>query len=138
MADEEVFAKIRLIPISHGDPAVVVGAAATEGRAEDDRPKPASFAKTSRTPIAECLMAVAAGAAMPCPRACSSMSPIFAQHRLSVDCGHHGHPANDDTTRADGVEPGRSRDGVPEMCCNHASMSFGTLRTSPFLPHRFE
>ncbi|KAI5003825.1 hypothetical protein ZWY2020_030985 [Hordeum vulgare] len=48
MADEEVFAKIRLIPISHGDPAVDVGAAATEGRAEDDRPKPASFAKTSR------------------------------------------------------------------------------------------
>ncbi|KAI5002963.1 hypothetical protein ZWY2020_027613 [Hordeum vulgare] len=47
MADEEVFAKIRLIPISHGDPAVDVGAAAAEGRAEDDRPKPASFAKTS-------------------------------------------------------------------------------------------
>ncbi|KAE8794062.1 auxin response factor 8-like [Hordeum vulgare] len=47
MADEEVFTKIRLIPISHGDPAVDVGAAAAEGRAEDDRPKPASFAKTS-------------------------------------------------------------------------------------------
>ncbi|KAI5016045.1 hypothetical protein ZWY2020_005777 [Hordeum vulgare] len=48
MADEEVFAKIRLIPISHGDPAVDVGAAPAEGRAEEDRPKPASFAKTSR------------------------------------------------------------------------------------------
>ncbi|KAI5016047.1 hypothetical protein ZWY2020_005779 [Hordeum vulgare] len=47
MADEEVFAKIRLIPISHGDPAVDVGAIVAEGRAEDDRPKPASFAKTS-------------------------------------------------------------------------------------------
>ncbi|KAI4981513.1 hypothetical protein ZWY2020_022005 [Hordeum vulgare] len=53
MADEEVFAKIRLIPISHGDPTVDVGAAATEGRAEDDRPKPASFAKMSRYRVEE-------------------------------------------------------------------------------------
>ncbi|KAI5016046.1 hypothetical protein ZWY2020_005778 [Hordeum vulgare] len=94
--------------------------------------------KPHRPPITERLMAAAAAAAMPCPRVCSSMSPIFAQHRLSVDCGHHGHPANDDTARADGVEPGRSRDGVPEMGCKHANMSFGTLRTSPSLPHRFE
>ncbi|KAE8772223.1 auxin response factor 8-like [Hordeum vulgare] len=38
--------KIRLVPIRHGDPAVDVGDVAAEGRAEDDCPKPASFAKT--------------------------------------------------------------------------------------------
>ncbi|KAE8812315.1 Auxin response factor 10 [Hordeum vulgare] len=50
MADahnDEVFAKILLVPIRHGDPAVDMGgAAAAEGRAKDDRLKPASFAKT--------------------------------------------------------------------------------------------
>ncbi|KAF7010117.1 hypothetical protein CFC21_024579 [Triticum aestivum] len=49
MADphsDEVFAKIRLVPLRQGDPAVDVGDAAAEGRAQDDRPKPASFAKT--------------------------------------------------------------------------------------------
>ncbi|KAM3368784.1 hypothetical protein ACQJBY_016983 [Aegilops geniculata] len=50
MADpqtDEVFAKIRLAPLRQGDPAVDVGDAAAEGRAlQDDRPKPASFAKT--------------------------------------------------------------------------------------------
>ncbi|KAI5003475.1 hypothetical protein ZWY2020_030635 [Hordeum vulgare] len=38
--------KIRLVPIRHGDPAVDVGDFAAEGRAEDDCPKPASFANT--------------------------------------------------------------------------------------------
>ncbi|KAI4973955.1 hypothetical protein ZWY2020_041736 [Hordeum vulgare] len=38
--------KIRLVPIRHGDPAVDVGDVAAEGRAEDDCPKSASFAKT--------------------------------------------------------------------------------------------
>ncbi|KAE8812450.1 Auxin response factor [Hordeum vulgare] len=38
--------KIRLVPIRHGDPAVDVGDVAAEGRAKDDYPKPASFAKT--------------------------------------------------------------------------------------------
>ncbi|XBI57293.1 hypothetical protein VPH35_038726 [Triticum aestivum] len=50
MADpqtDEVFAKIRLAPLRQGEPAVDVGDAAAEGRAlQDDRPKPASFAKT--------------------------------------------------------------------------------------------
>ncbi|KAI4987549.1 hypothetical protein ZWY2020_020349 [Hordeum vulgare] len=48
MADahsDEVFTKISLVPIRHSDPAVDVVAAAAEGRAEDDRPNPASFAK---------------------------------------------------------------------------------------------
>ncbi|KAI4979437.1 hypothetical protein ZWY2020_016190 [Hordeum vulgare] len=42
----EVFVKIRLVPICHGEPAVDVGATAAEGRAQDDCPKSASFAKT--------------------------------------------------------------------------------------------
>ncbi|KAM0827763.1 hypothetical protein ACQ4PT_067983 [Festuca glaucescens] len=49
MADaqsDEVFAKIRLVPLRPGDAVVDVGAAAHEGRLQDERPKPASFAKT--------------------------------------------------------------------------------------------
>uniref|UniRef100_A0ACD5USH8 Uncharacterized protein n=1 Tax=Avena sativa TaxID=4498 RepID=A0ACD5USH8_AVESA len=49
MADaqtDEVFAKIRLVPLRAGEAVVDVGAAANEGRLQDDRPKPASFAKT--------------------------------------------------------------------------------------------
>ncbi|CAM0903765.1 unnamed protein product [Alopecurus aequalis] len=43
---DEVYAKIRLIPLRPGDAVVDVGAAANEGRLQDERPKPANFAKT--------------------------------------------------------------------------------------------
>uniref|UniRef100_A0ACD5UDG0 Uncharacterized protein n=1 Tax=Avena sativa TaxID=4498 RepID=A0ACD5UDG0_AVESA len=49
MADaqtDEVFAKIRLVPLRPGEAVVDVGAAANEGRLHDEKPKPASFAKT--------------------------------------------------------------------------------------------
>ena len=40
------YANIRLVPLRPGDAVVDVGAAANEGRLQDEAPKPASFAKT--------------------------------------------------------------------------------------------